>query len=96
MTGKTVGRRSFESSVGMTRGAGGSLVRANQFETRLAVIEMHILPVEGIMALRTVHAHLPLVDIHMTGSAGGRRILESQIGMAFGAGNIHMPAHQCK
>lgn len=96
VTGKTVGRRPLESSVGMAGGAGGSLVSANQLETRLAVIEMHILPVEGIMALGAVHAHLPLVNIHMTGHTGSRRIFESQIGMAFGTGNIHMPAHQRK
>ncbi len=94
VTGKTVGWRAFEPSIGMTRGTSHTLMGANQFEARLAVVEMHILPVEWVMAPRTIHAHLSLMDIYMTGSAGGRRIFEGKVVMACRTGNIHMPAHQ--
>lgn len=96
VTGKTIGRRSLESSVGMAGGAGGSLVGAHQFESCLAVIEMHVLPIEGVMALRTVHPHLPLMDIRVTGHTSGGCAFERQIIMAFQTGNVYMAAHQRK
>lgn len=96
VAGKTIGRRPLEPAAGVTGGTGGSLMRPNQFESRLAMIEMHILPVERSMAFGAIHAHLPLVNIHMAGSAGGRRAFEGQVAVAFCTGNVHVPADQRK
>lgn len=69
MTGKAVFGRAFVYIPGVTVCACDRFVAANQRKAGQAVIETHVLPIVGVMALCAILAHLPVVEIHMTGCA---------------------------
>ena len=69
MAGKTIRRCAFEHIVCMTRLAGNICVRTLQREPRAAMVKGSILPLGGVMALRTNRPELTVVGIFrgMTG-----------------------------
>lgn len=79
VAGKTIRRSSLIQAVGVAGRARGALVTARQRESRPAVIKVHVLPVEGVMAARAILPHLPEMDVHVARSAGGRNAFEDQV-----------------
>ena len=94
MTGKAVRGCIFVFAVDMTGGTGDTFVAPYQRESRQAVVKVDILPVRWVMAFGTVHPHLSLMHIHVTGGTGSRCIFEGQVFMALRTCHIHMFAQQ--
>lgn len=65
VAGKTIGRRAFVDSIGVAGGTRDPFMASGQPETGQVVVEVHILPIGGVMAFFAIHAHLPLMDIQM-------------------------------
>ena len=63
MTGETIFWSPFENIVCMTGFAVDTAVLASQRETRIRVIEGHIVPTTRIMTSRTIGSKLPVVVV---------------------------------
>jgi hypothetical protein len=97
MAGKTVRRRAFELSIGMTGCADDILVLSPQRKTRCAVIEVHVIPTARVMTSGAILAKLPVVRIILL--VAGKTIFRRAtiaIRMAFFALDVNMLACQLK
>lgn len=90
----TIRGSTFIPSIDVTIRTRDAAVPANQWEAGLAVIEIHILPIAWIVAVGTVPAHLPGMNIRVTGSTVSRGILEEGILMTIFACHTDMFANQ--
>lgn len=82
------------NSIGMTACTGNSTMATFQREARSAMVKMDILPIAGIMTIRTVTSHLSGMWIFMTGGTVHGRPLEQKVRMAACAGNSDMSTYQ--
>ena len=96
VTRVTTWRCAFIVPIHMTRGARNAHVIPRQCEAGLAVIEVDILPISGVMTARTIVPHLSRMDIIVAGGTVRWCALEKIILMAIRASNSAMFAYQSK
>lgn len=89
MTGITISRRAFKSSVDMAGGTGNVRMFANQGKYSCAVIVKYVLPFCRLVTRSAVRSKLSFVVIfcRVTGITISWRTFESSIHMTGGAGN---------